>query len=255
MTSLQILAGFVILFLLYQLAEANGQGLLRLPGQPYSIFILFLLVIPAAAIVARWQGQTGLASYGMGLDPGWWQYYLSGLGLGFIVQAGLEWSGTRLGIRCVSNVRFSWRTFLAGILWVVFTNFPAAAGEDLVTRGYPWRFMQPYPLLVFLTVSTLLYTFNHIIRLLTHPATNWIHLPVLGLTLAYALYTTGSLWYAIGLHQSGNITYSLMQRMMDVSNIASPRKRMAFSVLSEGILLMIVIILTPLVRSILGTAA
>jgi len=34
-----ILAGFLTLFLLYQLAEANGQNLLKIPGKPYSIFL------------------------------------------------------------------------------------------------------------------------------------------------------------------------------------------------------------------------
>jgi hypothetical protein len=61
-----ILVGFLILFLLYQLAEANGQDLIDFPGKPYSILLLFLLVIPAAYWVARWQGDDGLASYGMG---------------------------------------------------------------------------------------------------------------------------------------------------------------------------------------------
>jgi membrane protease YdiL (CAAX protease family) len=252
MSNYQILTGFAILFLLYQLAEANGQGLIKVPGQPYSIFILFLLVIPAAAVVARWQGQAGLASYGMGLHPGWPLAYLSGLGLGLPLQIGLEWTGARLGIRSFTNLHVSWRTVVLGLLWVLFANFPAAAGEDLVTRGYPWRFMQSSPLLVFLIVSTLLYTFNHIIRLLTRPAANWIHLPILGLTLAFALHQTGSLWYVIGLHQSGNVIYALMQQVLDVSNIAGPRKRMAFNVFSEAVFFLAVILLTPLVHAMLA---
>lgn len=79
---MNLLIGFLVLFLLYQLAEANGQELLKFPGKPYSIFALFLLVLPAAHWVARWQGDLGLAAYGMGLDAGWWQSYLLGLGLG-----------------------------------------------------------------------------------------------------------------------------------------------------------------------------
>jgi uncharacterized protein len=234
------LAGFLILFLLYQLAEANGQGLIDVPGKPYSILLLFLLVIPAAYLVARWQGDSGLAAYGMGLSPGWWQYYLCGLGLGLAVQMFLECIGVRLGVRHVANVHFSWRALLAGMLWVLCTNFPAAAGEDLVTRGYLWRFMQTSPVLVFVLFSALVYTLNHIIRLLTRPVTDWVHLPFLGVTLAYALYQTHSLWLVIGLHQAGNVTLAVMRQVMDVTNTANLKKRIVFGVLSEiGMLLVV----------------
>ncbi len=51
---LHTFVGFLILFLLYQFAEANGQDLLKFRGKPYSIF-LSLLLIPTADIVTRWQ--------------------------------------------------------------------------------------------------------------------------------------------------------------------------------------------------------
>lgn len=240
MTDINILIGFLLLFLLYQLAEANGQDLLKFPGKPYSIFLLFLLVIPAADLVARWQNNSGLASYGMGFHTGWWQNYLFGVGLGLAMQSILEYIGVQFGVRHVSNFNFSWRTLIAGILWVLFTNFPAATGEDLITRGYLWRFMQTSPLLVFMLMSSLVYTLNHIIRLLTRPITDWYHLPFLGITLAYALYQTGSLWFVIGLHQSGNIIYYLMKQMMDITNTTNIKKRIIFGVFSELIMLIVV---------------
>ncbi len=243
MASSSALSGFLILFLLYQLAEANGQGLLKFPGKPYSVFLLFLLVIPAAELVARWQGDPGLSSYGMGLHTGWWKDYLFGVGLGLALQTFLEFIGLRLGVRQASNLRFTWRALLTGTLWVLFTNFPAAAGEDLITRGYLWRFLQSSPLLVFVLFSALVYTFNHSIRLLTRPITDWYHLPVLGLTLAYALYQTSSLWFVIGLHQSGNVIYYLMQQMMDITNTTNTRKRVLYGVLSELVILLIVVLI------------
>ena len=61
---------------------------------------MFLLILPAADLVARAQGAPGLASYGMGLRPGWWVYYLTGLALGLAVQAlferiGIGWGSAR----------------------------------------------------------------------------------------------------------------------------------------------------------------
>lgn len=235
-----VLAGFLILFLLYQLGEANGQGLLKFPGKPYSVFGLFLLVIPAAHWVARWQGDTGLAAYGMGFHAGWWKAYLLGMGLGLTVQIPLEWLGVRLGIRQVANLRFTWLGLAGGILWAAFANFPAAAGEDLLTRGYLWRFMQESPLWVFVTFSAAVYTLNHLIRLLTRPITDWYHLPFLGVTLAYALYQTGSLWFVIGLHQSGNVLIAVMRQIMDVTNGADTKKRILFGALSETALFLLV---------------
>jgi uncharacterized protein len=248
MSGASVLIGFLILFLLYQLAEANAQGLLKIPGKPYSIFLLFLLVLPAADLVARWQGAPGLSAYGLGFHPGWQQNYLFGVGLGVAVQAVLEWVGVRIGIRQVANLRFSLRTVIVGLLWILFANFPAAAAEDLITRGYPWRFLYTIPLGAFIAFSAALYTFNHIIRLMTRPITDWYHLPFLGLTLAYALFQTGSLWYVIGLHQSGNVIFYLMRQLMDVTTTTDVKKRIGFGVLSELIFFGVVILATPLVK-------
>lgn len=238
--------GFLLLSLLYQLPEANGQDLLKIPGKPYSTFGLFILTLAAVALVACWQGDTGLSSYGMGLHPGWWQNYLLGVGLGGVTQAVLEMGGVRLGVRRVSEIKFSLTGLLIGVLWILFANFPAAAVEDLITRGYIFRWMQASPLLVFMLVSAALYTLNHIIRLLTRPATDWYHLPLTGLTLAYALAQTGSLWYVIGLHQSGNVIYYLMRKMMKVSNTTDTRKRIGYGVVSELVFLLVVILATRL---------
>ncbi len=248
MHPLNILLGFLFLFLLYQLAEANGQDLIRLPGKPYSILLLYLLVIPAAYFVARWQGDDGLASYGMGMNGGWWRDYLFGLGLGAAAQAILEAIGVRLGVRTISNPHFSLRALAGGLAWILLTNFPAAAAEDLVTRGYLWRFMQASPLAVFVLFSALVYTLNHILRLLTRPVTDWYHLPFLGLTLAYALFQTGSLWLVIGLHQAGNLILPLMRQMMDVTNTTDIKKRIGYGILSELAVLGIVILVLRFIR-------
>jgi uncharacterized protein len=245
-----ILIGFLILFLLYQLAEANGQDLIELPGKPYSILLLFLLVIPAAYLVARWQGDNGLAAYGMGLSAGWWQNYLCGLGIGLVIQMVLEFIGVQFGVRHVANIHFSWRALLGGMLWVLFTNFPAAAGEDLVTRGYLWRFMQTSPAMIFVLFSALVYTLNHIIRLLTRPVTDWYHLPFLGMTLAYALYHTHSVWFVIGLHQAGNVTLAAMRQMMDITNTTNVKRRIVLGTLFEAIMLLSVIGMILLMKSI-----
>jgi uncharacterized protein len=242
MSPLLIFIGFLLLFLLYQIAEANGQELLKIPGKPYSIFLGFALVIPVADLVARWQNAPGLSAYGLGLQPGWWQDYLVGLGLGLTIQSLLEFVGIKLGLRQVSGFHFSLRALLTSTLWILFANFPAAAAEDLITRGYLWRYMAASPLLVFMFCSTLVYTLNHSLRLLTRPITDWYYIPLIGLTLAYALYQTGSLWLVIGLHQAGNAVPFVMHKMLDLSNTPDTKKRILFGIISELSMLAAVIL-------------
>ena len=236
------LAGFLTLFLLYQVAEANGLDILHIPRKPLSTFLLFIVVIIAAALVAYGQGADGLAVYSLGLRAGWWQYYLVGVLLGVVVQGVLEWVGLSFKIRKVSDLRFSLIGLAGGFIWILFANFPAAAAEDLITRGYPFRYMQHMPLAAFMIFSSFLYTINHILRLVTKPVTDWYHLPFAGLTLAYALAQTHSLWFVIGLHQSGNVIYYLMRQMMKVENIGSVRRRITYGIASELVFLGIVVL-------------
>lgn len=237
-----VLTGFLTLFLLYQIAEANGQDILHISRKPLSTFLLFILVMVVAALVARLQRVNGLAAYGLGFDPGWWQNYLWGVLLGVTVQGVLEFIGCSFRIREVSEFRFRLIDLSGNFIWILFANFPAAAAEDLITRGYPFHFMQDSPWALFVAVSTSLYMLNHIIRLVTKPITDWYHLPFSGLTLAYALAQTNSLWFVIGLHQSGNVIYYLMRQMMDVKTTDNVRRRITYGVVSELVLFVIVVL-------------
>ena len=73
--ALAIIAGYLAIFLIYQTAEANGQDLLSIPPKPLSIFVLFVLTIVVVAVVAYLLGLNGLAAFGLGFEPNWWQYY------------------------------------------------------------------------------------------------------------------------------------------------------------------------------------
>ena len=235
-------AGLIVLIGLYQIAEANGLDMLHIPRKPLSTFLLFIAVIVAAGLIAYLQGADGLASYGLGLNSGWWQYYLFGVLLGTMVQGIMELIGLSLRIREVSHFRFSLTALLSSFVWILFANFPAAAAEDLITRGYLFRYMQYSPLIVFIFFSSSLYVANHFLRLATKPITDWYHLPFAGLTLAYALAQTGSLWFVIGLHQSGNVIYYMMRQLMEVRNIDNIRRRVTYGIVSELVFFAIVVL-------------
>lgn len=240
---LAILAGYLAIFLIYQIAEANGQDLLSIPPKPLSTFILFILAVVTVAVVARLQGLNGLAAFGLGFEPNWWKYYALGVLLGTAVQVVLERIGIYFHIREVSGFHFDAANLLRHFLWILFANFPAAAAEDLLTRGYVFHYMQAQPWVTFVIISTLLYVFNHIIRLVTKPITDWFFLPFVGVTLAYTLARTGSLWLVIGLHQSINVTFYMMQQMMEVKTTKNRPRRIAYGITAELIFLLIVVLI------------
>ena len=240
--ALAIVAGYLAIFLFYQLAEANGQDILSIPPKPLSIFVLFVLTIVVVAIVAYLLGVNGLAAFGLGFEPNWWQYYALGVLLGTAVQAVLERIGVYLHIREVSGFHLNAANLVRHFLWILFANFPAATAEVLLTRGYVFHFMRDQPLIAFVAVSALLYVLNHIIRLVTKPVTDWFYLPFVGVTLAYALARTGSLWLVIGLHQSINVTYYMMQQMMAVKTTTNARRRITYGIVAELIFLLIVVL-------------
>ncbi len=241
--ALAIVAGYLAIFLFYQVAEANGQNILSIPPKPLSTFILFILTIVAVAVVAWLLGVNGLAAFGLGFEPNWWKYYVAGVVSGTAVLAVLERIGIYFRIREVSGFHFNAANLIRHFLWILFANFPAATAEDLLTRGYPFFFMQEQPLIVFVTISTLLYVFNHIIRLVTKPVTDWFYLPFIGVTLAYTLARTGSLWLVIGLHQAINVTFYMMQQMMEVKTTSNIRRRITYGIVAELIFLLIVVLI------------
>jgi len=240
--ALAIAAGWLAIFLFYQIAEANGQDILSIPPKPLSTFLLFILAIVVVVVVARLQGIDGLAAFGLGFGPNWWKYYAVGLLLGTAVQAVLERIGIYFQIREVSGFHFNAANLIRHFLWILLGNFPAAAAEDLLTRGYAFHFMREQPLIAFVAVSTLLYVFNHIIRLVTKPINDWFYLPFIGVTLAYALARTGSLWLVIGLHQAINVTFYMMQQMMAVKTTTNIQRRIAYGIVAELIFLLIVVL-------------
>lgn len=240
--ALTILGGYLAIFLFYQIAEANGQDILSIPPKPLSTFILFILSVVVVAVVARLLGVKGLAAFGLGFEPNWWKYYVGGVLLGTAVLAVLERIGIYFQIREVSGFHFNPADLIRHFLWILFANFPAAAAEDLLTRGYVFHFMREQPLVTFVAISTLLYVFNHAIRLVTKPITDWFYLPFIGVTLAYTLARTGSLWLVIGLHQSINVTFYMMQQMMEVKTTKNIRRRITYGVVAELIFLLIVVL-------------
>jgi hypothetical protein len=88
-------------------------------------------------------------------------------------------------------------------------TFVPSLAEDLVTRGYPYRSIPVrWTGPRFVLVSSLFYVANHVYRLGLGPV-EWGMLFCFGLPYAAALWRSGTLFAALGLHWGWNLGNAL----------------------------------------------
>lgn len=192
---------FVLLFLFYQLPE--GLGIRTLQSMPATL-VLWLVFMLVAWQCGRVLGFRGFDAWYM-TSPRWPVLLAACFALAVLAKALALAAGSAAG---VYQVQFA--QGVAGLAWLsaalialAYTALPSIA-EDIVTRGF---LMRALPALgrrpLFIVASSLLYVLNHIYRLANGPL-EWLMLFCFGLAYAAALYYSGSLWAAIGLHWGWN---------------------------------------------------
>jgi len=189
----------VALFGVYQLPQAAGS--------PY----LMLLFPPVAWLGSRALGFRGMRAWYLDARPGWLSLLALGLGLAMVAKFAAFAAGTQTGV-----YDFSWPGAAVGsdlaraLAFLVISTFIASAAEDILTRGLV---MRAFPRLgrhpVFILLSASLYVLNHVHRLQNGPV-EWIMLFCFGLAYAAALWRTGTLWAALGLHWGWNLANGLL---------------------------------------------
>jgi len=199
------LAGFLLLFLLYQSAEGiGGRWLHSFPVQAG----LMLAALLAAWPVSRWLGYRRLDAYALALCPGAWTWLLAGLLLAAALKLAAVPLGMQLGwIAAGSGAPAPSLANLASALpMLLLSTFVPSLAEDILTRGYPYRAagLTWRNGIGFVIASTALYVLNHLYRLHLGPG-EWLLLSSYGLTYATALWRSGTLWAAVGLHWGWNL--------------------------------------------------
>lgn len=198
---LQFITGFIVLFVIYHFPEFFSALWIA------AVFKIGFLVV--AFFIARWQGWKGLDGFGLSLHKAWIKNLLLGLIVGICffllseliaVKAGYE---KYISIQSVSSIVQQLPLIL------LMTFFPSIA-EDILTRGYLFthlnRKMAPA---VFIVLSATVYVLNHIWRL-SEGISVLSYLFVLGITLAWAMAYTGTLWLTLGIHWGSNIAFQTM---------------------------------------------
>jgi membrane protease YdiL (CAAX protease family) len=199
---LKFLSGFIILFFIYHFPEFFTALWVAAVFKISFLFIAFLL--------ARWQGWNGLGGYGLSLHRLWWKNLLLGIFIGCAFWAIAEILSLLAGFENFISIKNIQAVLTSLPLALLMTFFPSIA-EDLLTRGYLFgHFSKQIRPPVFIFFSAMVYVLNHIWRL--HDDVSVLaYLFILGLSLAWALVYTKSLWLTLGLHWGGNILFALSE--------------------------------------------
>lgn len=207
----KIIIGFVLLFILYHAAEYfvlftyNPIGFL-------SFQVAFFIV---AWLLAKWQGYSGLAAWGLDTKKGWFRNLLLGMCMGLLLYGGAFAISLLLDSEEVVQVpAFSsiWPQLALFGVGTFFSSF----SEDVLTRGYVYKhFGSKASALIFILVSSTIYVLNHIYRL-DDGAETLLYLFLLGVLFAIPLVYTRRLWLTGGMHWIGNTMFFYTHSMISV---------------------------------------
>lgn len=214
----RVAIGFACLFLLYQSAEGVGGRLLQsFPIQAG----LMLACVAAAWPVSRWLGFRGLSAFALPLQSRALAWLPPLLVLAFALKAAALQAGLALGVYVADAATAAPLAGLAAALpMLLLSTFVPSIAEDILTRGFPYRAagIRWQRGIAFVAASSLLYVVNHLYRLSLGPM-EWLMLFAYGLAYATALWRTGSLWAAVGLHWGWNLGNATLAIAMPTSTV------------------------------------
>ena len=206
---LKIIAGFIILFCCYHAAEYMMLFKNSATGFLLLSFVFFIV----AWLVAKWQGLEGLAAWGMVIERKGLKQLGLGLLAGGIVYGIYFLTSLALDIDRIKEVP-PLGTFISQFLLFALGTFFSSLSEDVLVRGYLYRFLNgkinPYNLIA---LSSLVYVLNHIYRL-GEGSGFWLYILIIGVFLMLAMVRTGNIWLTLGLHWAGNIVYHTTHSVM-----------------------------------------
>ncbi len=205
---------FVVLWLLYQSAEGVGERWLH--SYPVQAGLMLTCVVLAWPL-SRWLGYRGYGAYALGPGAGlrWWLPV--GLLFAVLAKFAATWLGLRLGIYApdASTPVMGAAVLLAALPMLLLATFVPSLAEDILARGFWYRAsgIRWRGGTVFVLASSAIYVLNHVYRLADGPL-EWLTLFCFGLAYAAALWRSGSLWAAVGLHWGWNLGNQLVNALM-----------------------------------------
>ncbi|HEX8777682.1 MAG TPA: CPBP family intramembrane glutamic endopeptidase [Rhodanobacter sp.] len=210
----RVVPAFAILWLLYQSAEGVGTHWLH---NTLVRDVLMTASVLAAWPLSLWLGWRGFGAYA--LDGGGWRWLPVGLLLAVLAKFGAVWLGLRLGVYVpdAQTPVDAPASLLPALPMLLLATFVPSLAEDILTRGFWYRAtgIRWRSGMLFVPVSAGIFVLNHIYRLGNGPM-EWLLLFAFGLPYAAALWRSGSLWAALGLHWGWNLGNGLQALLVPV---------------------------------------
>lgn len=206
---------FALLFVLYQSAEGVGARLLHNSAVQSTLMVACVLV---AWPLSRWLGYRGYGAYALDRAPLSFAWLGAGLVVACAAKALAIVAGEKLGIYAATGASFSAAGFAAlgaGLPMLLLSTFVPSIAEDILARGFWYRAagIRWRRGLAFVAFSAGYFVLNHIYRLDRGP-TEWLMIFCMGLAYATALWRTGTLWAAVGLHWGWNLANGVLDPLL-----------------------------------------
>ncbi|WP_152681190.1 CPBP family intramembrane glutamic endopeptidase [Neobacillus vireti] len=178
-------------------------------GNPYFQFASTLIFFPLAYYIAKWVGLDGLKGIGLVFHKGWLKNFLFSFGFGFVfwlVWYGIEFWGGQLefvGFKKPAEV-------IMPVILVLVGFFVGSIINDLIIRGYLFTLLKKKIQIGWaFSISILIYALDDY-WYAGFSLSNVIFSIILGLSLTFAFYKTGSIWADTGIHYGLNVAYGLL---------------------------------------------
>ncbi len=199
--NLKAIFGFFVLFAVYHASEIVGNN-------PIFIISCFILFFIAAQFVAKLLGEQGISAFGLKRKNSF-SHLIIGYLAGFLFYGGSMIVSILSG-KIYFTGTFSFSQIIIALLEFMFVTFLSSASEDILTRGYVFKYLpRQFPPSALIGISSVIYVLNHIWRI-GEGYTQWIILLLMGITFAIPLAVSRSLWFTIGCHWGWN-TLSLFK--------------------------------------------
>jgi membrane protease YdiL (CAAX protease family) len=211
----RVVVVFVVLFVLYQSAEGIGGKLL------HSFLVqasLMVACVAAAWPLSRWLGYRGYGAYALDRRLVSFAWLAMGLALALLAKGAAIVAGERLGIYAATGPSFArsgWAALAGAWPMLMLSTFVPSIAEDILARGFWYRAAEIRWRrgLAFVAFSAGYFVLNHLYRLDRGP-TEWLMIFCMGLAYATALWRTGTLWAAVGLHWGWNLANGVLDPLL-----------------------------------------
>ena len=245
---------FALLFVLYQSAEGVGGRLLHSFAVQASLMLACVVV---AWPLSRWLGYRGYGAYALDRAPASFAWLGAGLVLACAGKALAIGAGERLGIYAATGASFTAAGFAAlgtALPMLLLSTFVPSIAEDILARGF-WfraagiRWRRGF---AFVAFSAGYFVLNHIYRLDRGP-TEWLMIFCMGLAYATALWRTGTLWAAVGLHWGWNLANGVLDPLLPADTLDAHGSNLLTA--AVHVLLTLLLLAVPAARPAAATGA